>query len=67
MTKQYKFTDSLKWQDEFTEVLMKGLGYRKITEDEMRTIIWLADCEYKTRGVILDLIKEIVERQEEKQ
>lgn len=45
------------------EVLVKGLG-RKLTEQEIETIFWLGDADYQTRGVLLDLFKELAEKGE---
>lgn len=38
-------------------VLVKGLG-RNLTEQENKTIHWLGDTDYETRGGLLDLFKE---------
>lgn len=58
MAKHYKFVDPQVTRREMVAVLVKGLG-RQLTEDEIDTIHWLGDCEFKTRGVILDLFKEL--------
>lgn len=43
---------------ELYKVLSEGLG-RGLNDQELSTIHWLGDCEYQTRGVILDLFKEL--------
>ncbi|WP_404470636.1 hypothetical protein [Sutcliffiella horikoshii] len=57
----YKFVDPQVTRREMVQVLTKGLG-RSLTEQEINTIHWLGDCEYQTRGVLLDLFKELVEK-----
>lgn len=64
MTKQYKFIDPDITRNQMVEVLVKGLG-RKLTDQEIKIVFWLGDTEYETRGVLLDLFKELVERQED--
>lgn len=43
---------------EMKHVLEQKLG-RNLTALEERKIKWLADCEYETIGVFVDLFKEI--------
>lgn len=62
--KKHKFVDPQVTRNEMLKVLVKGLG-RALTDQEIETIYYLGDCEYKTRGVLLNLFKELVERQEE--
>jgi hypothetical protein len=61
--KQYKFVDPNVTRQEMAKVLIKGLD-RYLTEQEVKLIHWLGDCEFETRGVLLDIFKELVERQE---
>lgn len=61
--KRYQFVDPNVSRQELAKVLIRGLG-RSLTDQEIKTIYWLGDCEYETRGVLLDLFKELVERQE---
>ncbi|HWO77774.1 MAG TPA: helix-turn-helix domain-containing protein [Bacillus sp. (in: firmicutes)] len=56
--KTYKFVEPDVTRNEFVEVLYKGLG-RKLTDQELRVLYWLGDCENETRGVLLDLFKEL--------
>ncbi|WP_286231279.1 hypothetical protein [Neobacillus mesonae] len=49
---------------EMVITLSKGLK-RALTEQEVRIIYWLGDCDYETRGVILDLFKELGEKIED--
>lgn len=58
--KQYKVVSKFEALNTFSRVLTKGLK-RPLTEQELRTIVWLSDCEYETVGVITDLFKELVE------
>lgn len=62
--KQYKFVEPRVTQMEMAKILVKGLG-RALTDQEAKTIHWLSNCEYETRGVLTDLFKELVERQDE--
>ncbi|MBM4762742.1 hypothetical protein [Bacillus sp. B15-48] len=62
--KNYLFVEPIVTGREMVEVLVKGLG-RSLTNQEIKTIHWLSNCEYETRGVILDLFKELVEKREE--
>ncbi|MBT2721426.1 hypothetical protein [Bacillus sp. ISL-46] len=48
---------------DLTLTLVNGLG-RALTEQETRTIDWLCDTDYETRGVLSDLIKELAQQQE---
>jgi hypothetical protein len=61
--KQYKFVEPSETRKEMVNVLVKGLG-RSITDQEAKTLYWLGDTDYETRGVLIDLFKELVERQE---
>lgn len=61
MTKQYKFVDPQVTRREMAQVLIKGLD-RSLTEQEVSAIHWLGDTDYTTRGVLLDLFKELNER-----
>lgn len=63
MKKQYKFVDPFDMQNEMVDVLSRGLG-RALTELEMRKIVWLSDCEYETSGVLLDLFKELSQKED---
>lgn len=56
--KQYQFIEPSETSKEMAEVLVKGLG-RALTQQEADTLYWLSECEYVTRGVILDLFKEL--------
>lgn len=56
--KRYQFVEPEETRKEMVEVLVKGLG-RALTQQEADTLYWLSECEYTTRGVILDLFKEI--------
>lgn len=61
MAKQYKYVDPDVTRKEMIEVLVKALG-RKLTDQEVSMVHWLGDCSYESRGVILDLFKEMAER-----
>ncbi|MBL4951028.1 hypothetical protein JK635_02085 [Neobacillus sp. YIM B02564] len=61
MTKQYQFIEPEETKKEMVNVLVKGLE-RALTDQEIRIIYWLSECEYQTRGVILDLFKELSEK-----
>lgn len=56
--KRYSFVDPEVTVKEMTTVLENGLG-RSLTDQELRTIRWIGDTEYTTRGVLLDLFKEL--------
>lgn len=58
MLKYAKYIDSDIAYTEMKEVLETKLG-RELTSLEERKIKWLADGEYETIGVILDLFKEL--------
>lgn len=62
--KLYKFVEPAVTRQEFAKTLVKGLG-RELTEQEAKTLHWLSECEYETRGVVLDIFKELVKRQGE--
>lgn len=51
-----KFIDQKVAQKELHRTLREGLG-RELKEVEIRTVTWLADCEYHTIGVINDFFK----------
>jgi hypothetical protein len=59
--KQYQFIEPKETLEEMVNVLVKGLD-RLLTDQEVKTLYWLSECEYETRGVILDLFKELVVR-----
>lgn len=59
--KQYKFVEPEETRDQLVKVLVRGLE-RSLTDQEAKTIHWLSQCEYETRGVITDLFKEMLER-----
>jgi hypothetical protein len=61
ISKQHKFVDPEVTRQEIGKTLIKALE-RDLTEQEVRTIYWLGDCDYETRGVITDLFKELLER-----
>lgn len=61
MAKQNKFVDPQVTRREMAQVLTRSLG-RSLTDQEIETIYWLGDTEYKTREVLLDLFKELYER-----
>ena len=63
--KQYKFVDPDETINEMLKVLVNGLG-RGLTEQELKTVIWLGNTEYETRGVLLDLFKELANKGESK-
>lgn len=62
--KIYKFVEPHITRLELANVLAKGLG-RALTEQEAKTLHWLSECEFETRGVILDLFKELVKKRGE--
>jgi hypothetical protein len=62
--KQYRFVEPNVTRQEMSKTLTKGLG-RALTQQEANIIYWLGDCDYETRGVLLDLFKELVEKGEE--
>lgn len=59
--KQYKFVEPEETLEEMIDTLSKGLK-RALTEQEMKVVCWLSDCNYETRGVLLDLFKKLSER-----
>ncbi|WP_025727733.1 hypothetical protein [Heyndrickxia ginsengihumi] len=61
MAKQYKFVDPQVTRREIGQELVKGLE-RSLNDQEIDAIYWLGDADYKTRGVLLDLFKELNER-----
>lgn len=61
MSKKYEFVEPEVTRDEMVNVLVKGLE-RSLTDQEVRTINWLSDCEYITRVVLLDLFKEMKDK-----
>lgn len=56
--KLYPFVEPNVTRQELIKILVKGLE-RSLTEQETRFIHWLGDCDYETRGVIVDLFKEM--------
>ncbi|MEH7526129.1 hypothetical protein V7149_23110 [Bacillus sp. JJ1503] len=58
---QYKFVEPDTTRQEIAKTLIKSLE-RSLTEQEVKTIYWLGDCEYETRGVLTDLFNELLER-----
>jgi len=56
--KFYKYVDPDITRNEMKKVLVRSLG-RELTDQELKTIHWLGDCDYETRGVLLDLFKEM--------
>lgn len=62
--KEYRFVDPQVTRQKMSKTLVKGLG-RALTQQEANTIYWLSECEYETRGILLDLFKELVEKKEE--
>lgn len=62
--KQYKMVDPMMTREQMEKVLVEGLG-RTLTEQESKIIYWLGDCDYETRGVLLDLFKELTEKRSE--
>lgn len=58
MSTEYKFVDPDVTCEQMVEVLVKGLN-RKLTDQEIRKIYWIGDTESETRGVLLDLFKEL--------
>jgi hypothetical protein len=61
--KQYAFVEPKETREEMVRVLVKGLG-RALTDQEANTIFWLSQCGYESRGVLTDLFRELVERQD---
>ena len=59
--KKYKFGEPEVTEKQMTETLVKGLG-RDLTEQESNTIKWLSDAGYESRGVLLDLFKELTQK-----
>lgn len=58
-TQQYsRFVDATKSYNEMKTLLVNRLG-RELTEQEDRKIKWLADGEYDTIGVLLNLFDEL--------
>jgi hypothetical protein len=62
VTKFYPFVEPEVTREEMISILSKGLK-RELTDQEMKTLFWLSDCDYETRGVLTDFFKELVERQ----
>lgn len=63
MKKQYEFMEPGVTRNKMIEILVRGLG-RALTEQEVRVIYWLGDCEYETRGVLTDLFEELMNKEE---
>lgn len=61
MAKQYNWVEPEIHEKEMIAVLTKGLG-RPLTDLEIRKINWFSNCEYDTRGVLLDLFKELTNK-----
>lgn len=61
MAKRYEFVDSEIKEQQLVGVLEKGLG-RELTALEFRKIKWISECDYETSGVLLDLFKELSEK-----
>lgn len=59
--KQYTFVEPSETREEITKTLMKALE-RSLTEQEVKTIYWLGDCEYETRGILTSFFNELLER-----
>ncbi|WP_078430998.1 hypothetical protein [Alkalihalobacterium alkalinitrilicum] len=64
--KFYPFVKPGETRKEMVRVLTKGLE-RSITDQEAKIIYWLGDCDPETRGVLLDLFKELSEKDRNKQ
>lgn len=62
--KLYRCVDPDVTRKELVKILSKGLG-RALTQQEANTVHWLGDCSFETRGILLDLFKELVEKQED--
>lgn len=59
--KKYKFVEPQVTRREIAQTLIRTLD-RELTEQEVKVIYWLGDAEYETRGVLLDLFKELAEK-----
>jgi hypothetical protein len=59
--KFYPYVEPEETLEQMVYTLSKGLK-RALTEQEMRIIYWLSDTNYETRGILLDLFKELSER-----
>lgn len=59
--KTYKYVEPAQTRQEMAKVLIKALE-RSLTDQEAKALYWLSDCEYETRGVILDLFKELASK-----
>lgn len=61
MVKKYKFEEPTITRQKMASVLIKGLD-RSLTDQELKTIFWLGDCDYETKGILLDLFAELSAR-----
>lgn len=59
--KTYRFVDPDVTRKEMAKLLIKGLG-RALTDQEVRMVYWMGDCDYEFRGVMTDLFKELSQR-----
>lgn len=62
LKKIYHYVEPEETLEEMIKILAEGLE-RELTDQEVRMIHWLSDCEFETRGILLDIFKELVERQ----
>lgn len=61
--KIYKWVEPFVTRQELIQTLVKGLD-RALTHQEARILNWICDGDCETRGVILDLFTELVQRQD---
>lgn len=59
--KTYKFVEPEETRKQLCELFVMALN-RPANQIEARVINWISECEYETRGVIVDIFQEIVEK-----
>ncbi|MCB5238914.1 hypothetical protein [Niallia circulans] len=61
MGEKYKTEDPMFTRQKLASILIKGLD-RALTEQEIKTIYILGDCDHETKGVLLSLLEELAAR-----
>lgn len=61
--KIYSWVEPYVTRQELIQTLVKGLD-RTLTHQEARILNRICDCDCETRSVILELLKELVQRQD---
>jgi hypothetical protein len=62
--KKYSWVEPYVTKTELIETLVKGLD-RALTHQEASVTNWICDCDTETRGILLDLFKELVQNQKD--